>query len=86
MPGRVAVAVPEIERRRLKLPGDRPCWIMLDEANSDVMPGSFHLVPLETHPLRYAYGRFSSAFVRIVLRTMAEAIRAWQVRMVQRER
>ena len=86
LPGRIAVAVPETERRRLKLPGDRPCWIMLDEANSDVMPGSFHLVPLDTHPLRYAYGRFSPAFMRVVLRTMAEAIRARQLRMVQRER
>ncbi|UHC20379.1 hypothetical protein LRS73_34625 (plasmid) [Methylobacterium currus] len=78
--------MPEIERRRLKLTGDRPCWIMLDEANSDVMPGSFHLVPLETYPLRYAYGRFSPAFMRVVLQTMAELIRARQVRMVQRER
>ncbi|MCF4130085.1 hypothetical protein [Methylobacterium sp. SyP6R] len=86
LPGRIAVAVPETERRRLKLPGDRPCWIMLDEANGDVMPGSFHLVPFETHPLRYAYGRFSPAFMRVVLRTMAEAIRARQLRMVQRER
>ncbi|BCM87673.1 hypothetical protein [Methylobacterium indicum] len=86
LPDRTAVAVPETERRRLKLPGDRPCWIMLDEANGDVMPGSFHLIPLETHPLRYAYGRFSPAFMRVVLRTMAEAIRARQLRMVQRER
>lgn len=56
---------------------------MLDEANSDVMPASYHLVPLEAHPLRYAYGRFSPAFMRVVLRTMAEAIRARQLRMVQ---
>jgi hypothetical protein len=26
LPGRIAVAVPEIERRRLKLPGDRPSF------------------------------------------------------------
>ncbi|WP_066918824.1 hypothetical protein [Methylobacterium sp. CCH5-D2] len=84
--GRFAVAVPETERRRLKLPGDRPCRIMLDEANSDVMPGSFHLLPLGTRPLRYAYGRFSPAFMRLVLRTLADLIRAQWVRMVRRER
>ncbi|MFY9294861.1 MAG: hypothetical protein WAP03_29885 [Methylorubrum rhodinum] len=86
LPGRNAVAIPDTERRRLKLPGDRPCWLMLDEANSDVMPGSYHLVPIETRPPRFAYGRFSPAFMRVVLRTLSRLIRSRQVRIVERER
>lgn len=35
---------------------------------------------------RLPYGRSSPAFMRVVLLTMAELIRARQVRMVQRER
>lgn len=50
------------------------------------MPGSFHLVPIETRPLRYEYGRFSLAFMPVVLRTLAELIRSDRLRMVRRER
>lgn len=86
LPDRHAVPIPDTERRRLKLPGDRPCWLILDEANSDIMPGSYHLAPIDIRPPRFAYGRFSPAFMRLVLRMLAELIRSRQVRIVERER
>jgi hypothetical protein len=37
---RVAVKIPETERRRLRLRGANPSWLLLDEGNRDVLPGS----------------------------------------------
>lgn len=85
-PDRVAIEVPETERRRLKLRGYGPSWIILDEANSDVMPGTYHLEPVSYDPLVVSYGKFSDAFVQLVVRTVAAALRAGKVRLVPRER
>jgi hypothetical protein len=85
-PGRLAVQVPETERRRLRLRGSGPSWIVLDEGNRDVLPGSFHVEPISHDPAVYDYGAFSQAFMRVVLRTLAEPLRARSVRVVTRER
>jgi hypothetical protein len=61
-PGRFAVEVPDIEKRRGGLETDRRCWIILDEFNEDVIGSSFYLLP--DPPL----GRFSKAFLLPVLR------------------
>src|ERR1019366_8061347 len=84
-PGRLAVKVPETERRRLRRRGLATSWILLDEGNRDVLPGSFHVEPIAHDPLVYSYGTFSQAFMRIVMRTVAEALRARQMRIVRRE-
>jgi len=84
--GRLAVRVPETERRRLRLRGAAASWVLLDEGNRDVLPGSFHVEPIRHDPPSYAYGAFSAAFMRVVLRTLAAALRSGQARIVTRER
>jgi len=84
--GRLAVRVPETERRRLRLRGAAASWVLLDEGNRDVLPGSFHVEPIRHDPPSYAYGAFSAAFMRVVLRTLAAALRSGQTRVVTRER
>ena len=84
--GRLAVRVPETERRRLRLRGAAANWVLLDEGNRDVLPGSFHVEPIRHDPPSYAYGAFSAAFMRVVLRTVAAALRSGQTRVVTRER
>jgi hypothetical protein len=84
-PDRLAVKVPETERRRLRLRGLSPSWLLLDEGNRDVLPGSFHVEPISYGSSDYFYGTFSQAFMRVVLRTLAVALRARQTRLVTRE-
>jgi hypothetical protein len=83
--GRLAVEIPEIERRRLTLYGPHRCWVILDEANSDVMPGSYHLHPISLNPAIYVYGEFSAAFMRVMMRVLADALRTKQMRIVPRD-
>jgi hypothetical protein len=84
-PGRLAVQVPETERRRLRLRGSEPTWLLLDEGNRDVLPGSVHIEPVANNPPVWSYGVFSHAFMRVVLRTLAEALRGRRMRVVRRE-
>ena len=55
-PGRLAVEIPEMEKRRAGLDADVRLWIILDEYNEDIVGRSFYLEP--EAPL----GRFSKAF------------------------
>ena len=55
-PSRLAVEVPEMEKRRAGLDSTVRLWIVLDEDNQDVVGQSFYLEPAP--PL----GRFSKAF------------------------
>lgn len=81
---RLFLRVPETERRRLKLRGTGPSWLLLDQGNTDILPGSFHVEPISYDPPVHAYGHFSQAFMRVVLRTLAEAIRARRLRLIRR--
>lgn len=83
---RLAIKVPETERKRLKLSGRGRSWIILDEANADVLPSSFHVEPVSFDPFTFAYGKFSNAFMKLVVQTVAEAIRSKRLRMAKRER
>lgn len=82
---RLAVRIPETERRRLQLRGAGPSWLLLDEGNRDILPGSYHVEPIAHDPPVYAYGSFSQAFMRVVLRTLATALRERRLRVVRRE-
>jgi hypothetical protein len=53
-PHRIAMAVPDTELRRVGLRG--PAWVVLDESNTDLWEGSFHVVN------RTPMGRFSYVF------------------------
>ena len=83
-PDRLTVRVPETERRRLKLRGTTPSWILLDEGNTDVLPGSYHVEPITYDPPVHAYGYFSEAFMRQILQVLAQAIKARRLRLVGR--
>jgi hypothetical protein len=62
---RLAVEIPETERRRAGLDGNVRLWIISDEYNEDIIGQSFYLEP--EPPL----GRFSKAFFLPVLKTFA---------------
>ncbi|WP_428393027.1 hypothetical protein [Lichenicoccus sp.] len=81
---RLALRVPETERRRLKLSGTMQSWILVDEGNIDVLPGSYHVEPISYDPPTHAYGHFSEAFMRQVLQTLAKAIRTKRIKLVKR--
>ena len=83
---RAALQVPETERRRLKLKGDSPTWIIVDEANVDRLPQSFHLEPLSYAPPVFAYGTLSPAFMKVVLSALASIVRERRLKTVQRAR
>lgn len=61
-PGRFAVEIPEIEKRRAGLDGAARLWLIFDEYNEDVIGKSFYLEP--GPPL----GRFSKAFFLPLMR------------------
>ena len=67
--GRAAIAVPQIEAKRIKLDAHAESWIMLDEVNTDVLERSY------TFEDRTPLGSFSPAFttkVRAQLLALAE--------------
>jgi len=77
-PGRFAVEVPEMEKRRAGLDATIRLWIILDEYNQDIVGQSFYLEP--EPPL----GQFSKAFF---LPLMKEFIaRRSRARNVRRQR
>ena len=61
-PTRLAVEIPETERRRAGLDGSVRLWIILDEYNQDIVGQSFYLEP------ESLVGRFSKAFFLPVLK------------------
>ena len=74
---RLAVEVPEIERRRAGLE-DLPLWIILDEYNHDLLERSYYLDPTER------IGAFSTKFHQNVLRSFLRAAREKRSRSVPR--
>ena len=61
-PGRFAVEIPLIEKRRAGLDQDLRLWIIFEEYNTDIVGQSFYLEP--DPPL----GRFSKAFFLPLIR------------------
>ena len=76
--GRLALEVPQIERRRAGLDDDKPLWIMLDEYNHDVLEGSFYFDPTAR------VGKFSETFRKLALRSFIEIARKKQTKRVPR--
>lgn len=75
---RMAIEVPEIERRRGGLDADQPLWIMLDEYNHDILETSFYLDP------RARIGSLSPAFHRKALETFTRTAQARRAKRVPR--
>jgi len=82
---RIAIEIPETERRRLSLGGRVRCWIIVDEGNHDILPTSFHLEPVNLNPATYSYGTLSPAFLREFLRVLGVALRTESLRVVPRD-
>ena len=61
--GRLAVEIPETEKRRAGLEADLRLWIIFDEYNTDIVGESFYLEP------EMPIGRFSKAFFLPLMRT-----------------
>ncbi|WP_413990124.1 hypothetical protein ACMDCR_30055 [Labrys okinawensis] len=76
-PDRLALKVPEIERRRAGL-DDMPLWVILDEYNHDLLEGSFYFDP------GARIGRFSEAFQRTALNAFLTAAKSRKTRKVPR--
>lgn len=66
--GRVALDIPDIERRRAGLSDLKRYWIVVDEYNYDVVERSWYIEP-GSHVL----GRFSKAFVMKIATAFATA-------------
>lgn len=66
--GRVALDIPDIERRRAGLGDLSRCWIVVDEYNYDIAERSWYIEPGD-----HALGRFSKAFVMKIATAFAEA-------------
>ena len=77
MAGRMALEVPQIERRRAGL-DDIPLWVMIDEYNFDRLESSFYFDP------KARVGRFGSTFHRKVLEAFTSAARSHLVKRVPR--
>lgn len=74
---RLAVELPEMEKRRAGLHADLPLWLILDECNQDNVRGSYYLRP------QTPSGVLSRAFLLPVLRRLAASWR--NVRVVSRQ-
>ena len=77
--GRLAEAVTPIEARRAGLGTDEPCWVMLDEINTDVLERSY--VFEDRTPL----GSFSPKFTDRLRAALLAAARAGRAAIVDRQ-
>ena len=77
--GRIAVEVPVIEAKRAGLDTGKPCWVMLDEYNSDVFERSY--VFEDRTPL----GAFGPKFTTELQRILLNALRGGKVSTVNRQ-
>ncbi|MEO9652333.1 MAG: hypothetical protein ABJE99_06125 [Roseobacter sp.] len=65
--GRVAIEIPQIERRRAGLASDLPLWVMADEYNHEFLETSFYIDP------NGFCGTFSVPFINKVLDVLIAA-------------
>jgi len=75
--GTIAIAIPEIERRRAGL-DNIPLWVVIDDYNHDILETSAYFDPSAL------VGAFSSKFHDLVVNRFAEVMRAGKTRRVVR--
>ncbi|MGB7243315.1 MAG: hypothetical protein WBC93_14655 [Sulfitobacter sp.] len=75
---RVAIEIPQIERRRAGLASDLPLWVMADEYNHEFLETSFYI-----DPNGYC-GAFSMPFIHRVLDVLIEVAKKGQLDIVKR--
>ena len=79
MAGRVAVEVSPMEAKRAGLDGSKPCWVMLDEFNTDIFERSY--VFEDRMPL----GSFSPKFTEHLQAILREAAKTGNTVVVKRQ-
>ena len=79
MEGRLVAEVPPIEAKRAGLGTDKPCWVMLDEINTDILERSW--VFEDRTPL----GRFGPAFADRLRRALIAAAKAGRAGIVKQQ-
>lgn len=77
--GRIATEVPVMEARRAGLDTGKPCWVMLDEFNTDILERSY--VFEDRTPL----GAFSPKFTRHLQAILREAASTGTAAIVKRQ-
>ena len=77
--GRIAAWVTTMEARRAGLGTNQPCWVMLDEINTDILERSWAFED------RTPLGRFSPAFADELRRTLLDAARSGRASIVNRK-
>ena len=75
---RVAIEIPQIERRRAGLASDLTLWVMADEYNHEFLETSFYI-----DPNGYC-GAFSMSFIHRVLDVLIEVGKKGQLDIVKR--
>lgn len=76
--GRLALKVPQMERRRAGLDDDKPSWIILDEYNHDLLEQSYYFDP------NARLGGFSAAFLQKALSVFVRAAKEKRIQRVPR--
>ncbi|MBB2683686.1 hypothetical protein CPT32_03705 [Rhizobium sophoriradicis] len=66
--GRIALEIPDIERRRAGLGDLKQSWIVIDEYNYDIVELSWYIEPYQE-----SLGRFSKSFVMKIAAMFAKA-------------
>lgn len=77
--GRLAAEVTPIEARRAGLGTDKPCWVMLDEINTDILERSYVFED------RVPMGSFSPVFTDRLQRALLAAAKAGRAGIVDRQ-
>ncbi|MGG7580926.1 hypothetical protein [Rhizobium sp. Nf11,1] len=67
-PGRVALEIPDIERRRAGLGDLKQSWIVVDEYNYDIVEHSWYI-----EPHQQVLGRFSKSFMMKIAAMFSKA-------------
>jgi|TARA_R110002126_G_C10490653_1_gene504147 hypothetical protein len=75
---RVAIEIPQIERRRAGLASDLTLWVMADEYNHEFLETSFYIDP------KGYCGAFSMPFIHRVLDVLIEVGKKGQLDIVKR--
>ena len=77
--GRVVVEVPAMEARRGGLDAGKPCWVMLDEFNTDILERSYAFED------RTPLGAFSPKFTRHLQTILRQAASTGKATIVKRQ-
>jgi hypothetical protein len=77
--GRISLAIPEIEARRIGLTSAQPLWVIIDEYNHDNLTKSYYFDP------EGRIGAMSAAFLKLASVAFVTALRERRTNRVRRD-